>query len=205
MDLLFWSGGKDAYLALLFYRQDHPESDIKLLTTYEEESEVVPHQNIDLSHIREQADWLGLELLTVPLPKDCPNDKYLSSIKKMLSEEASVDNLLFGDWYLEDIREWREEKFGEMGYSCLFPIWKKDLHELLSALLLQPVKVEISNVQDEFKDLIRVGETFDQNFVTQIQRLDEGIDPMGENGEFHTRLIFEDLDEKVDLQLQKGI
>ncbi len=203
MNILFWSGGKDAYLALQFFRQEHAEPDIKLLTTYEESSEVVPHQEIELSHIRKQAEALGLDLITVPLPKDCPNDEYLKLTEQTLSEqEKPAEHLIFGDWKLEDIREWRENEFGEMGYECLFPIWGKSLHELLPVLWLGPITVEISNVRDEFKDLIRVGETYDQNFVTQIKRLNDDIDPMGENGEFHTKVIFEDLDEKVELEIR---
>lgn len=202
MNILFWSGGKDAYLALLFYRQEHTKPGIKLLTTYEETSEIVPHQEVTVSYIKNQSEALGLDLITVPLPKDCPNDEYLKRIKQKLSEyEESIEHLIFGDWKLEDIREWRELEFGKMGYTCQFPIWEKSLHELLPVLWLGPVTVEISNVRDEFKDLIKVGETYDQNFVIQIQRLNEDIDPMGENGEFHTKVIFDNPDEKVELRI----
>jgi uncharacterized protein (TIGR00290 family) len=194
MNILFWSGGKDAYLALHFFRESHPKTDLKLLTTYDESSDMVPHQNIPLSEIKEQADYLNLDLITVGLPTNCPNKTYIEWLKNALDElDQPIDNLIFGDWYLEDIREWREKVFAEMGYSCLFPIWKKDLNELLPILLLQPIKIEISAVQKEFRSLLKKGESFDQKLVMQLRRLDE-IDPMGENGEFHTRVIFKDPD-----------
>ena len=86
MDILFWSGGKDAYLALQFYRQAHPHKNLQLLTTYQSSNEVVPHQNIALSHIKKQAEDLGLTLTSVPLPDNCPNDIYLKILTRRYFE-----------------------------------------------------------------------------------------------------------------------
>ncbi|MGD8749740.1 MAG: hypothetical protein PVI44_14855 [Balneolaceae bacterium] len=198
MDILFWSGGKDAYLALQFYREEHPESTIKLLTTFDEPDQVVPHQCIKMEEIKKQAASLGLELISVPLPPACPNELYLKRIKNALAKTGkAIDHLIFGDWHLEDIRSWREKVFGEMGFECVFPIWRKDIQELLPALLFNPITVKISAVKEEFQSLVRVGETYDQALVSQLLHLPEDIDPMGEKGEFHTRVIFQDPDEMV--------
>lgn len=190
MNILFWSGGKDAYLALHFFRKSHPDADIMLLTTFNKSDDTVPHQNIPIAEIKEQANHLNLELLTIGLPEKCPNDIYLREIKKALNTvDTPIENLIFGDWYLQDIRDWREKVFGDMGYSCLFPIWEKPIQELLPILLLQPITIEISAVNEEYASLLKVGEPFDQKLVAQLQRLNE-IDPMGEQGEFHTKVIF---------------
>lgn len=200
MDILFWSGGKDAYLALQFYRQEHadPGEELRLLTTYDKETDVVPHQQIPISYIRKQAASLELDLIPVPLPSECPNERYLREVNEVLkAQDGPVEHLIFGDWHLQDIRRWREEVFGERGYDCLFPIWEKSIHELLPVLQFKPVEVKISAVQEDFQAFIRVGETFDQSFVVQLQHLPEEIDPMGERGEFHTKVIFRELDEGV--------
>lgn len=199
MDILFWSGGKDAYLALEFYRREYPDRSLSLLTTYEKRSGIVPHQRIPIETIKEQAKKLGLELHLVPLPDNCPNDVYLDAIEKELNGiEEQIESLVFGDWKLEDIRQWREEEFRKMGYQCLFPIWKKSLHELLPILTLKPVEVTISAVQDKYKEYIKVGEAYNQRFV---QQLPPEIDPMGENGEFHTKVTIQTFDD-VDLPNQ---
>lgn len=196
MDVLFWSGGKDAYLALEFYRREYPDKPLVLLTTYEKSSGIVPHQRIPMEIIKEQAEKLGMELHLVPLPENCPNDVYLDAIEKELDGiEEQIENLVFGDWKLEDIRQWREEEFRKMGYQCLFPIWEKNLHELLPILTLKPVEVTISAVQDKYKEYIKVGEAYNQRFV---QQLPPDIDPMGENGEFHTKVTIQTFDD-VDL------
>jgi diphthamide synthase (EF-2-diphthine--ammonia ligase) len=168
-----------------------------LLTTYDESDDTVPYQHIRLGDIKKQAEHLNLDLITVPLPTDCPNNIYLERVKKTLEDEDnSIEHLIFGDWQLEDIRQWREKVFGDMGYKCLFPIWGKDIHELLPVLLLKPIEIKISAVKEEYQPLIKVGEMFDQAFVSQLSRLSD-INPMGENGEFHTQVIFQDLKEKV--------
>ncbi len=193
MDILFWSGGKDAYLALEFYRMEYSDRSLSLLTTYEKDSDIVPHQRIPIETIKEQAKTLGMELHLVPLPKNCPNDVYLDAIEKKLDGiDEQIESLVFGDWKLEDIREWREEEFGKMGYRCLFPIWEKSLHELLPILTLKPVEVTISAVQDKYKEYIKVGEAYNQRFV---QQLPPEIDPMGENGEFHTKVTIQTFDD----------
>ncbi|MFH5831253.1 hypothetical protein ACG2F4_06165 [Halalkalibaculum sp. DA3122] len=196
MDILFWSGGKDSYLALKFYTREYGEkNNIQLLTTYNEKTDTVPHQQIALEKIKRQASHLDLPLITVPLPEDPSNEIYLERIKQALAGlDIPIDHLVFGDWCLEDIRQWRTEAFGKMGYRCLFPIWKKSLHELLPVLMLTPVEIKISAVKEEFQHLIRVGESYTQGFV---RTLPESIDPMGENGEFHTEVIFRDLDREV--------
>ena len=192
MDILFWSGGKDAYLALHLYRQAHPKASVQLLTTFDENRNVVPHQNIPIDEIKEQARQLGLNITTVPLPTDCSNEIYLQKVNKVLEGmPESIDHLIFGDWYISDIREWRESVFGDMGYDCQFPIWEKELDELLPILTLQPVDVTISAVRDDLQHLIRVGETYNQSFVRQLKYQPEDIDPMGENGEFHTKVSFQ--------------
>lgn len=187
MNYLFWSGGKDAFLARVFYREEHPGRELTLLTTYEESSGMVPHQRIPLETIRRQAEAMGHPLVAVPLPDECPNEVYLAKVREAFAEHGEPGDLIFGDWKLEDVRAWRERHFGE---HCLFPIWNRRLDELLAVLTLHPVEVRISAVREEFRHLLRPGEPYNQALVRQLHHLDGEIDPMGENGEFHTEVRF---------------
>lgn len=209
MNVLFWSGGKDAWLALVKYRERYPEKKLALLTTYEGESGIVPHQDIPMNRIREQARQLSHELLEVPLPPECPNAIYLEKVGEVLENFSDrtgedVEDLIFGDWKLEDVRQWREEQFGAMGFRCRFPIWEAELNELMATLTLHPVEVRISAVREEFRSLLRVGELYDQNLAVQLVHLDE-IDPMGENGEFHTEVIFRDELPEPQARIQRPV
>lgn len=197
MDILFWSGGKDAYLALEFYRRQYPGKELRLLTTFNGEDQIIPHQKIPIENIKRQTEALNIELITLPLPADCPNNIYIEKVSKTLSnQEPKVERLVFGDWYLEDIRTWREQQFNPQGYTCLFPIWKKSIHTLLPVLLLKPIEIRISAVADDFKKYLRVGEIYNQQLV---QQLPKEIDPMGERGEFHTEIIFKEWEKQQEI------
>ena len=185
MDVLFWSGGKDAWLALTYYRATHANP-LSLLTTFREDTGAVPFQEIAISEIRTQAKALELELIEVPLPPSPSNDRYLELVIGALNAEADIQTLVFGDWHLEDIRSWREDVFGTEGYHCLFPIWKRPVGELLDRLEEAALEVRINAVAEDYSEAISVGDRFDRSFVEQLP---EGIDPMGEHGEFHTRLL----------------
>ena len=186
-DVLFWSGGKDSFLALK-YLQDETEGDPLLLTTFDDESGRVPHQDIAIEAIRQQALDLGLILFTVPLSYPATNEEYLEALRKHLKIiPFEINRLVFGDLHLQDIRKWREEQFGAMGFELAFPIWQKPYGELFDRLDRENVTIRISAVMDNFSDQIAPGQIFSRAFA---ESLPEEIDRMGENGEFHTEVVF---------------
>lgn len=184
-DILFWSGGKDSLLALR-YLQDEIHDDPILLTTFDDESGNVPHQKIPIETIRRQAVDLGLILYTVPMSYPASNSVYLNTLNAHLERfPFGVRRLVFGDLHLQDIREWREEQFGNLGLDLAFPIWQKPYDELFDRLEREEVSIRISAVMDDFQDLIEPGTLFNSEFA---ESLPEPIDKMGENGEFHTEV-----------------
>lgn len=186
---LFWSGGKDSYLALLEWKnQNRP--DPVLVTTYDDESGVVPYQEIPVSRIQRQVLKLELPLLTVPLSHPIDNQSYLAALKiEFTSAPYHVNDLIFGDIHLKDIRDWREKEFENLGFACHFPIWKKSTNELLTILEKQKyVTVKLRSVSETHRNTLRPGMTFNRKFV---ESLPDGIDPFGEFGEFHTEVIFD--------------
>jgi len=185
--VLFWSGGKDSYLALLeWQKQSRP--DPVLLTTYDDETGIVPYQEIPVSRIQRQALKLELPLITIPLSYPVDNQSYLSALKiEFTAAPFSVKDLIFGDLHLKDIRQWREKEFGKLGFQTHFPIWRKSPAELLSILDDQPVEIRIRNVSEEYRNFIKPGTLFNQKF---IKSLPDSVDPFGEKGEFHTEVIF---------------
>ncbi len=186
-DILFWSGGKDSLLSLR-YLQDDTNEDPILLTTFDDESGRVPHQNIPIETIRRQAVDLGLILFTVPISYPASNSEYLNTLEAHLNRfPFGVRRLVFGDLHLQDIREWREEQLGNLGFDLAFPIWQKPYNELFDRLEREKVSIRISAVMDDFQDLIAPGTLFNREFV---ESLPEEVDKMGENGEFHTEVTF---------------
>lgn len=184
--VLFWSGGKDAWLALQEIRDLYPS--LHLLVTYDVTRWVVPIQEVPLAAIVKQADKLGLPLISLPLPPASDNTTYIRAITATLRQHhLNHSDLIFGDLHIEEIRKWREETFEKQGYSCRFPIWKKPYELLFDQLFIPNISIEISSVDEPYRDYLHPGMPFTRELVSQLP---SHIDPMGENGEFHTLVRF---------------
>lgn len=185
--VLFWSGGKDSFLALRVWQQnDRPEP--FLITTYDDESETVPFQKIPIKNIYRQSVHLKLPLLAVPVSYPASNHEYLQVLQQAFkSAPFQVTEAIFGDLHLQDIRDWREQQFAEMDIKTHFPIWNKTTDELLTILEQESAEIRIRSVSDEFKDEIKPDDLFNREFVASLP---DHVDPFGEKGEFHTEVVF---------------
>ena len=94
-----------------------------------------------------------------------------------------VHTVAFGDIFLEDLRIYREEKLSRVGMKGIFPIWKRDTTELVKTFIDLGFKSYLSCVDGE-----KLGRSYAGRFIDDalIRDLPEGIDPCGENGEFHS-------------------
>jgi len=186
ISILFWSGGKDSLITLRLLEKS--TADISLLTTYDESESMVPIQNIPLRQIRKQALHLGYMHVAIPIPFPCPNEVYLDRIFLHLEKlPFHIDRLVFGDWHLKDIKSWREKVFNKHGYHCEFPIWQMQKNELLDLIFDEDCRIVINSVDEKLLPIIQPGTIYNRSF---IKTLPDHIDPLGENGEFHTQVIF---------------
>ena len=183
---LFWSGGKDSFLAYQALRRSG-HAEIVLITTFDRASGVIAHQDLSIETIVEQAKHLGAPLLGVPLFSD---SDYVSHIAEGLALVPQATSLAFGDLHLAHIREWREEAFRTDARTAhlelLFPIWHRPYDSLLQELMAADVSCTLSAVI-ALDQGIQVGDVFDREFVNSLP---SGMDAFGENGEFHTVIAF---------------
>lgn len=183
--LLFWSGGKDSFLA---YRRliEDKRIGLVLLTTFDARTRMIAHQEYSIDVVVEQANQLGLPLIGVPLHSGAD---YVAHILPALDLVPSCARLCFGDLHLEHIRTWREEAFAAnprtSNLSLSFPLWHAAHDTLLTELEQSGATSVISAVSGDLAE-IAVGDRFD---AALIERLPDHVDPFGENGEFHTRII----------------
>lgn len=184
--VLFWSGGKNSFLALRALRREKPDEQIALLTSFDSGSRVIEHQGIAIHENIEQAKSVSLPLIGVP---ESPLFEYMTQIVAALELLPALETVAFGDHHLEPIRTWREDAFHELcrrrSVRLAFPLWRASYDVLLDDLEASGVRLEVSAVTHA--DLAgAVGQTFDRDFVA---RLPGHIDSFGENGEFHTKLL----------------
>ena len=110
--VMSWSGGKDSALALWRLRQN-PAFDVRaLLTTITEGYDRISMHAIRESILTRQAIEIGVPVVRVLIPPDCPNALYQERMSEALDDPriADVTRFAFGDLFLEDVRAYRESK-----------------------------------------------------------------------------------------------
>jgi uncharacterized protein (TIGR00290 family) len=185
-DVLFcWSGGKDSAMALHALRAARDCRITALLTTITEEYDRISMHGVRRALLEQQAESLGLPLHAVLIPPQCINAIYEQRMKEALAEHSGrgVRRVAFGDIFLEDLRVYREKNLALVGMEALFPIWKRDTRELAQEFVRQGFRAITVCVDPRVLDASFAGRELDASFFADLPA---GVDPCGENGEFHT-------------------
>jgi uncharacterized protein (TIGR00290 family) len=185
-DVLFcWSGGKDSAMALHALQAAQDYRITALLTTVTEGYDRISMHGVRRELLERQAASLGLPLHAVLIPPQCINATYETRMKEALEEYLArgVQCVAFGDIFLEDLRVYRENNLAQIGMRALFPIWKRDTRELARDFVRQGFRAITVCVDPRVLDPSFAGRMLDQSFFADLP---PGVDPCGENGEFHT-------------------
>jgi len=186
--VLSWSGGKDSALALYELRRGGEYEVVGLLTSVAEGYDRVSHHGVRADLLRRQADAIGLPLEVIYLPigddRPCTNEMYEQIMEAVMLRyrEQGVTAVAFGDIFLEDLRAYRERNLARVGMHGVFPIWKRDTTELVHTFVDLGFAARVCAVEGKLGPEF-VGRLLDRQFVADLP---EGIDPCGENGEFHS-------------------
>jgi uncharacterized protein (TIGR00290 family) len=185
--LLSWSSGKDSAWALHVLRQRPDVRLVGLVTTINEAFDRVAMHAVRRELVEAQADAAGLPLWVVGLPWPCANAVYEERMAGLIARArgAGVTHMAFGDLFLEDIRAYRVRMLAGMGIEPLFPIWTAltETRELAAAMLAAGLRATLTCVDPRRLDPSFAGREFDESLLTDLPT---GVDPCGENGEFHT-------------------
>ena len=103
-----------------------------------------------------------------------------------LPEELGADLLAFGDLFLEDIREYRESRLEGTGFTPIFPVWGLPTPELAQEMIASGLRAIITALNPTMLPASFAGRWFDREF---LEDLPGSVDPLGENGEFHTCVV----------------
>ena len=183
--LLSWSSGKDSAWALHALRQDPAVELVGLLTTLNESFARVAMHAVRETLLERQVQAAGLPLWKIPLPFPCPNEAYERIMAGVIQRAQSegVEAMAFGDLFLEDIRAYRERQLDGTGLEPLFPIWGIPTDELARTMVAAGLRAHITCVDPRQLDRGFAGRVFDADFLADLPA---GVDPCGENGEFHS-------------------
>jgi len=183
--LFSWSGGKDSALALYELRKRAEYQIAALLTVLTKDYDRTSMHGVRRILLEQQAQSLGLALEKVVISKNSSNEEYECKIGEILEkyEAAGVCTVAFGDVFSEDLRKYRENNLSKIGIKGVFPLWKIDTTELAQTFIGSGFKAVITCVDSNVLDKTFVGRSFDEQFLSELP---SGVDPCGENGEFHS-------------------
>jgi uncharacterized protein (TIGR00290 family) len=185
--MLAWSGGKDSAWALHLLRQRADVEIVGLFTTVNQGTGRIAVHEVRGELLEAQARAVGVPLHIIALPRPCPNAVYEQAIAEFFAQHREVSHAAFGDLFLEDIRRYRERQFSGSGVELLFPLWGLPTRALAEQMTAAGLRAWIACVDARRVPAEWAGKVFDPAFVAAVP---PGIDPCGENGEFHT-FVFE--------------
>jgi len=179
-----WSGGKDSALSLYKAIQKDLKPK-KLLNMMNEKGENSRSHNLPLSILKAQAESLNIPLTTKRSSWDDYEEIFINTLKDFKKE--GIDKGVFGDIDLAEHREWEEKVCNKAGLEAVLPLWNQDREALLHEFIDLGFKTMIIVVNEDYLDKKYLGKILDKNLIKEFKEI--GIDPSGENGEYHTVVI----------------
>lgn len=186
--LISWSSGKDSAFSLYEVRCAGEFDVVGALTTVSENFGRVSIHGVREEVLRAQLAAANLPATIVPIPFPCPNEIYEARMGEAVAKAraAGVTHMIFGDLFLEDIRRYREEKLRGTGITPVFPLWLRPTSQLACDMIASRLQTFIATVDMNKMPASFAGRRYDAQLLADLP---EGVDPCGENGEFHTCVV----------------
>jgi uncharacterized protein (TIGR00290 family) len=186
--LISWSSGKDSAFALHEVVREGAFEVVGALTTVTETFARVSIHGVRQAILQAQCQAAGLPLRIVPIPYPCPNEIYEARMGEAVASAVAdgVTHMIFGDLFLRDIRAYREQKLAGSGITPVFPLWERPTPALARAMISSGLEAHLATVDLKKLPAEFAGRKFDDSLLADLPL---GVDPCGENGEFHTCVV----------------
>lgn len=181
---LSWSGGKDSALTLLSLRKQGIEP-AALITTVTHGFDRISMHGVRRTLLEAQTAATQIPLVEVLIPQSCDNETYEACFAEAFKRPPlhSVKTVAFGDLFLQDIRDYREERLISSGREAAFPLWELDTAVLARDFINAGFQAHLVCVDPRVLPASFAGRPYDEQLLADLPA---GVDPCGENGEFHT-------------------
>lgn len=182
---LSWSTGKDSAWSLHVLRATPGIEVTGLFTTLNAAFDRVAMHAVRRTLLEMQATAAGLPLHVIDIPHPCSDADYERAMGAFIATARThgVAAMAFGDLFLADIRAYREARLAGTGITPLFPLWQRDTHALARDMIAAGLRAHLTCVDPARLPSSFAGRMFDARLLADLPA---GIDPCGENGEFHT-------------------
>ena len=179
-----WSGGKDSCYAMMQAVKQGFKPKV-LLNMMNENGKISRSHGLPLSILNQQAEKMQLPIETVPATWGDYEEKFIAVLKS-LKVRFNLDAAVFGDIDLQSHRDWEEKVCEAASIKAILPLWQQDRIELVNEMLENGIETMIVSCNT------MMGERYLGQILTKelaVELAEKGIDPCGENGEFHTMVI----------------
>ena len=183
--LIAWSSGKDSAWALHEVRRTGDYDVVGALTTVTETFGRVSIHGVREQLLTAQLAGAGLAPTLVPIPYPCPNEIYEARMAAAMADAAAagISCMIFGDLFLADVLTYRESRLAGTGITPVFPLWGRPTAALAHEIIAAGVEAYLVCVDRKRLAAAFAGRRFDRTLLAEFPA---GVDPCGENGEFHS-------------------
>jgi uncharacterized protein (TIGR00290 family) len=183
--LLYWSGGKDCAMALYDLERASTYRNYQvsgLVTTLTQGYDRISGHGIHNSVLDRQVAALGLNVHKTFISQQSTMDEYEAIMREALVEQKGqgVRGVATGDIFVE---KRRMSLFRDVGLRGCFPLMRKNSLEHYKRMVELGFEGYVVCVDSRVLDQSFVGKRLDLEF---LDRLPLGVDPCGENGEYHS-------------------
>ncbi|GAB3505332.1 diphthine--ammonia ligase [Spirosoma knui] len=183
--IMNWSGGKDSALALFHCLQSGDYNVASLLTTVHDQLDRVSMHGVRTDLLTAQADRIGIPLQMLRLAGDVSMETYNTRMLNAFqtAREQGVTYAIYGDIFLEDLRQYREVQVQRAGLKGVFPIWQRNSTELIHEFVDLGFRAVLVCVNEKQLGAEFLGRELDLDLLKDLPK---SVDPCGENGEYHS-------------------
>jgi uncharacterized protein (TIGR00290 family) len=176
-----WSGGKDSCLSLYHARQQ--VHDVKILfSMLSEDGKHSRSHGLTREILEQQAHALDISIKFATATWDQYESIFLTVLRKLVDRNIKAG--IFGDIDVEEHRQWVERVCDAVGMKATLPLWNRERNGLLTEFITLGFRAVIVAVKDDALDESWLGRTLELKMIEDFERV--GIDPSGEQGEYHT-------------------
>ncbi len=175
------SGGKDSTLAL-YRAQQSGFAVTHLFHVYNADSSRVRFHGYKPNLVEEQAKLMGLKSIIMPTSSQEFDNDFKIALETVRQE--GLKGIIFGNIFLEDVREFYEARVKSVGLEYYDFLWGQSTKSVLESFIQSGFKAVVTSIWLKKLDRKYLGREINGDFLIDLEK--EAVDVCGENGEYHS-------------------
>jgi diphthine-ammonia ligase len=185
-----WSGGKDSFLA--FYDVLSQRHDVSCLVTFVLDGWPSMQHPLPIMDLQSKAMGIPHKIIRLEVGTRSYRELYKEAILDLIENEE-IEGIVTGDIHVIDVSHghWMDTVCQGLDIEVIMPLWGLDPYEILNQQFSLGLKAIFTHVKRPWFDEDWLGRELDSDSLKDLKRLVDnfGIDPNGENGEYHTMVL----------------